>query len=350
MSTPSRMPSACGKRQLPRMDEGCAVWAALVHASPRGETPEGRTTPGSRGARGLGGLRGGLGLARRPWPNALGLWLAWGPQEAVVQEIQVRAAKHLPLQHFQTVDVALDRPGTPRQGDAGFDRLIVVAEPGRKALHGLQGTGGCTLEPRIELVRLPLAYQSGKVLREVDRLSDLGLLGPQLGQLLRLSPSALLLTAEDEPRRPAGRQGLGDRLCHHRQELAPALAAGGDALGLAEAADIRGDTAIAPGVAPQVDLPKQLDGGVAAGVPALQDIGLIRVEDAASIVAAMLPHRPRRQVQIPLDGATAAAHLGGNGHARPALAVEGPDLLVARPSLRRALGGLLFRAGGDGRP
>src|SRR5229473_2046046 len=236
-----------------------------------GEAAGVKMTPPLVGTRGLRGLRGGLDLDRRPWPDDLGFPRPGRPQEAVAQEIQVRAAKHLPLQHFQTVDVALDRPGTPRQGDAGFDRLIVVAEPGRKALHGLQGTGGCTREPRIELVRLPLAYQRGKVLREVDRLSDLGLLGPQLGQLLRLSPSALLLTAEDEPRRPAGRQGLGDRLCHHRQELAPALAAGWEALGLAEAADIRGDTAIAPGVAPQLELPKQLDGGVAAGVPALQD-------------------------------------------------------------------------------
>jgi len=57
-----------------RMDEGCAVGAALVHASPRGETPEGRTTPRSRGARGLGGLRGGLAwpasVAQRPGPLA----------------------------------------------------------------------------------------------------------------------------------------------------------------------------------------------------------------------------------------------------------------------------------------
>src|SRR4029453_10428579 len=69
---------------------------------------------------------------------------------------------------------------------------------------------------------------------------------------------------------------------------------------------------------------------VAAGVPALQDIGLIRVEDAASIVATVLRHGPRRHLQIPLDGATAATHLRGDGRCAPALAMQGPRLVIAR--------------------
>jgi hypothetical protein len=34
-----------------------------------------------------------------------------------------------------------DRAGTPGQGHTGFDRLIVLLEPARKALEGLQCTG-----------------------------------------------------------------------------------------------------------------------------------------------------------------------------------------------------------------
>src|SRR5262249_19043547 len=154
------------------------------------------------------------------------------------------------------------------------------------ALQGLQRTRRRALEPRIELCWLPLADQESEVLGEVDRLSHRGMLLPELGELLRFGRGALGLTPQHQPRRPARRQGLGDRLRHHRQALAPALATRWDALGLTDAADIRGHATIAPGVAPQLEFPIQLDGGVAAGVPALQDIGLIRVEDAASIVAA----------------------------------------------------------------
>ena len=84
--------------------------------------PAGRT-------RGLRGLRGGLDLDRHPWPDDLGFPLPWRPQEAVPQEIEVRAAKHLPLQHFEAIDMALDRPATPGQRDPGFDGLVVVIQP-----------------------------------------------------------------------------------------------------------------------------------------------------------------------------------------------------------------------------
>jgi hypothetical protein len=63
----------------------------------------------------------------------------------------------------------------------------------------------------------------------------------------------------------------------------------------------------------------------------------------------MLPPGPRRQVQRALNGAPAAAHLGGDGCRAPALAVQGPRLVIARLSLRRALGGLLLGACGEGR-
>jgi hypothetical protein len=86
----------------------------------------------------------------------------------------VRAAKHLAFHHFQPVDVPLDRAGTPRQGDAGFDRCIVLAEPARKALEGLQRTGRRARKPGIEALGLPLADQGREVLREVVYLYRAG--------------------------------------------------------------------------------------------------------------------------------------------------------------------------------
>src|SRR5882672_6712890 len=55
--------------------------------------------------------------------------VSWGQQEATAEEIEACTAKHLALHHFQTVDVSLDRTGAPRQGDAGFDRLVVLYSP-----------------------------------------------------------------------------------------------------------------------------------------------------------------------------------------------------------------------------
>ena len=96
-----------------------------------------------------------------------------------------------------------DRAGTPGQGDARFDRRIVVAEPTRKALHGLQRTGRRALQPGIKLCGLPLADQRGKVLREVDRLGHLGRLGVELGELLGFRLRALGLMPQHQPGRPS---------------------------------------------------------------------------------------------------------------------------------------------------
>ena len=308
-----------------------------------------------------GGALGYAAAAAWTWAGVcgrdLGLSLTGRPQEAAAEEIEARPAKHLAFQHFQAVDVPLDRAGTPGQGDARFDRLIVVAEPVGKALHGLQRTGSRAREPGIEVLRLALADEGGKVLREVDRLGDLGRLRVELGELLGLGLGALAPHAAAPARSPGGASRAGTTgSATTGRRLAPALAAGWDALGLADAADIGGDAAIAPGVAPRLELPKQLDGGVAAGIPALQDIGLIRVEDAASVVAAMLPHRPRRQAadtarwcdscSPPGRQWPRAASPGGAG-SRPARSAPVAAPRAGRPAARRVRG---WEAVGQGPP
>src|SRR5262249_30865581 len=106
-------------------------------------------------------------LSWRKCACPLGLLPTGLPQEAAAEEIEARAAKHVAFQHLQPVDVPLDRAGTPGQGHPGFDRLIVLLEPARKALEGLQRTGRRAREPGIEALRLPLADEGCKVLREV---------------------------------------------------------------------------------------------------------------------------------------------------------------------------------------
>ena len=46
------------------------------------------------------------GVLRAGYPCTLA---SWGKQEAAVEEIEVRPAKHLAFQHLEAVDMALDR-------------------------------------------------------------------------------------------------------------------------------------------------------------------------------------------------------------------------------------------------
>ena len=76
------------------------------------------------------------------------------------------------------------------------------------------------------------------------------------------------------------------------------MASGCQALGLADTADRGGDAASAPWIAPRLELPKQQHRAPAAGVPALQELGLIGMEQAPPIVATVRLHRARRQAQM----------------------------------------------------
>src|SRR5712691_2220067 len=291
----------------------------------------------------------GVGLGRRTQAGGLGRPIAWGPHEAAAEEIKARAAEHLALQHFETVDVALDRPIGPGQCHARFDRLIVVVEPRGKALQGLLHTGGRALQPRIDGRRLSLTDQRGKVLREVDRLRHFALLGAQQGELLGLSCRALRLAPEHQPGGPARRERWGGGLGHDGERLAPALPSGWQALGLADTADIRGDAAIAPRIAPRLELPKELHRGPAARIPALKQVVLRGIAETPPIVAAVLPPGPRRRAHIPLDGAPAAADLRRDRGDRPALVVQGPYFIIERLPAGGALGRPCLLGRGCGR-
>jgi hypothetical protein len=115
-------------------------------------------------------------LGRHTWAYRPGLPLAGSPQEATAEQIEAGPAKHLAFQHFEAINMPFDRAGTPGQSDAGFHGLIVLTQAGGEALQGLQRTGRRALKPGIEALRLPLADQGRKVLREVNGFGDFGLL------------------------------------------------------------------------------------------------------------------------------------------------------------------------------
>ena len=113
------------------------------------------------------------------------------------------------------------------------------------------------------LRRLALPYKVGKVLGEVDGLGHLGMLLPELGELLRFGLGALRLASQHQPGRPAWCQGLARGLGHGRQGLACAAMPGRQALGLPQTTGIGRDHPIAARIATLAKVAKQPHGGIA---------------------------------------------------------------------------------------
>jgi hypothetical protein len=96
--------------------------------------------------------------------------------EATAKKIKACPTKHLALEHFQTIDLAFHRPITPSSCDPRFDCGIVVREPLGEPLQGAHSTQSGACQPRIEPRWLPSAYKLGKILGQINRLGQLGLL------------------------------------------------------------------------------------------------------------------------------------------------------------------------------
>ena len=150
----------------------------------------------------------------------------------------------------------------------------------------------------------------------------------QLIELLPLGLGTLLLAPEHQPGRPAGRQGRARRLGHRGQGLSRAAVPGGQALGLSQAAGIGRDDAITPSIAPLAEVAKQVHGGVATSIPALEEIRFIGGEQTVPVVAAACAPRKRGGPEIAPHGAQTQPGVLGNRGARPALTVQGPDLFI----------------------
>jgi hypothetical protein len=130
-------------------------------------------------------------------------------KKTLLEQIEFGTAKHLALEHFQAVDMALHGAGTPGQGDPGSDGLIVVAESLRKPLQGCEGTVRRPGQPGIQLVRLAFAHEPRKVLGQGDGNGHLRMLGLPLGELGRLALIQPLWPPQDQPGRATGREVAG---------------------------------------------------------------------------------------------------------------------------------------------
>ena len=125
------------------------------------------------------------------WP--IPLHASWDLQEASLEQIEARTAKHLALEPFQARDLPLHWAITPGQADPRFDRVVIIPESFGKPLPGSHDTLGGTREPRLQRLGLPLAHEVDEVLGEIDRLGHVRMLGAQLVELLGVVLGALFL-------------------------------------------------------------------------------------------------------------------------------------------------------------
>jgi len=157
---------------------------------------------------------------------------------------------------------------------------------------------------------------------------------------------AFRLAPQHQPGGSPRRQGLAQWLGHGRQGLPSVAVSGRQALGLSQPAGIGRDHPIAARIATLAEVAKQPHRGVAPGIPALEEIRLIGVEDTVAEVAATPAPGKGGCPEIALDRAQTQPDLLRNGRGRPALAVQGPDLRMQRLPAGLALdGALLCRQG-----
>ena len=97
-------------------------------------------------------------------------------------------------------------------------------------------------------------------------------------------------------------------------------------------ARIGSNQAIAPDVAPLTEFAKEPHGGMAAGIPTLQQQDFVRVQETVAAVTPLFASRKRGGPEIALHRAQTHPDVLGNGAGRPALAVQGPDLKASSSS------------------
>jgi hypothetical protein len=91
-----------------------------------------------------------------------------------------------------------------------------------------------------------------------------------------------------------------------------------------------------------LEVAKQPHRGVAARIPALEERSFVGLQQAAAAVTPPVATHKGGGLEISLHGARTDPHLLGDGGDRPALAVQGPDLLIHTLPARLALGGALL--------
>jgi hypothetical protein len=249
-----------------------------------------------------------------------------------------RAPEQLALEPCEAIAGPRHGARTPGQGHTGVDGVVVRVEPRGHAPHGLQRPVGRPLQPRLERRRWPVAPHGGKGLHARHRLVHLGMWRAPWGERRGRVCWALRLASEPQPGRPARGQGLGRGRSHDRQRRPRAAWSGSQALSLPQTAGRGGDEAIAPGVAPALEVATPPPRGAAARVPTRQHHRVVWGQETGATVTPRWASRAGGRAAIPLDGAQTHPDLPRHRPDGPPVAGHGPALRLRRLSARLARG------------
>ncbi len=72
-------------------------------------------------------------------------------QDALAEQVGIRAAEHLPFEHFDAVDVAFDGAAVPGQAQTGGDRVLVTAHSADEGVQCGLVIGGDGGHPAFEV-------------------------------------------------------------------------------------------------------------------------------------------------------------------------------------------------------
>jgi hypothetical protein len=117
----------------------------------------------------------------------------------------------------------------------------------------------------------------------------------------------------------------------------------GEPLRLTQPAGIGRDHPIAARIATLAQVTKEAHRGIAARIPAFEEIRFIGVERTLSVVTTAFAPRKRGALEVALDCTQTHPHVLRDGRGRPPLAVQGPDLRMERLPMALALHGALLR-------
>jgi hypothetical protein len=83
-------------------------------------------------------------------------------QEAASQQIELGAAKHLPFDHLQTIDMPFHWSRTPGQRQASSDRVEIATETFRQSLKRAEGALSSLREPLLQALSRPTPQHLGE--------------------------------------------------------------------------------------------------------------------------------------------------------------------------------------------
>jgi hypothetical protein len=255
------------------------------------------------------------------------------------QQIARGPANHRALEQLQAVDVPFNRPLTPRQRHPGFHGGRILTQSFGNAPEGWQGARGGTTQPGFERGRLALADEAGEVWCERYGLRQCGRLRGQLRQRLVSLRRRPCRRTEDQPGRPARRERAPWRLCQRWEGLVAAALPGGSPLGLAPTADRPRHTPVLALTTLVADHPEEVPAMATPAVPAGQEGGCVRSEEAAATAMARGALGDRGALQRALPGAPTEPHRRGHGIPGPALPLGHPTRLVGGHPRRGPRGG-----------